>query len=149
MREGEQLRQFIENQRHSKTKIAEKMGITRQALYEMFETVRFTEETKGKIAEALGQNIFGDAPLPRPQVERRQLLEESVHNLTATQMINAKSIDRLVSLLERTFSSETPGISSPSPLALGNNVGDAPTESLLGKRSTPDKQPGSGQKKDK
>lgn len=74
MTEGEQLKSYIDNQRLSKTKVAKALDMTRQNLYNLFESVNLTPETKAKFETYFGKKIFiSDNPKDRHKETRQHL----------------------------------------------------------------------------
>jgi hypothetical protein len=58
MTEGKQLQAFIDNQKKSKTQIANDLGMHRTNLYAFFESKTLEAETKKKFEEYFGKEIF-------------------------------------------------------------------------------------------
>ena len=56
--EGKILQAFIEDQRVSKQKIADDLGMSRRNLYQLFESKTLTEETKKKFEDYFKEKIF-------------------------------------------------------------------------------------------
>lgn len=82
MKEGERLKEFIENQPKSKISIARDLNISKQTLFQYFKSKELTGEIKDRFEGYFGKKIFGtvsmttDQQQERPQQERPQ--EESI-----------------------------------------------------------------------
>lgn len=66
MFEGEVLKAFIENQRASKVKIANDLGMTRSNLYQIFASQKLSPETKQKFENYFKTKIFTDTTYTLP-----------------------------------------------------------------------------------
>jgi hypothetical protein len=126
--EGEQLRLFIDNQPQSKISIAKALGMSKQNLFGLFKSRVLEDETKSRFENHFGKAIFsqgrsstessnGINKEPQNATPSQVLLEESIYNLTATQKINAMSIDRLVNILSQVFNSTQPLTAPLEPVA--------------------------------
>lgn len=69
--EGQQLRNFIDNQRISKSTIAKELGMTRVNLYQLFDSKRLEYETKKKFEDYFDTKIF-EVPNPMSFLEQRR-----------------------------------------------------------------------------
>jgi transcriptional regulator with XRE-family HTH domain len=140
-----QIHEKIEQARVSagltQDEVAEKIGVKRTT-YAYWEQKTPGIDRIKQVADALDlpveyfldENfVKDDNTKPEPS---RLILEESVLNLTATQKINATSIDRLVALLEKAFNSdirEKADVKQPRSSNKGASQGK-PLDLALGKR---------------
>lgn len=60
MTDGQQLKRFIDNQSRSKISIAKALGISRQALFQYFQSKTLNEETKKRFEKYFDKTIFTD-----------------------------------------------------------------------------------------
>jgi hypothetical protein len=103
MKEGEVLKNFIENQRISKTRIAAELGMTRSNLYQLFDSNWLSTETKDKFTRHFGTNIFTDVQVPREtvvsepgaQYEKAPELTKAIAHLSERSKIDSESIKQL------------------------------------------------------
>lgn len=113
MTDGQQLKHYIENQRHSKTKVASDLKMTRQNLYNLFESVNLTDETKKRFEDYFKKKIFvasnGAAHTPKElrtaedepdlRIAIREL-SETTNRHSIIDDRNSRNIERLITLLE-------------------------------------------------
>lgn len=117
--DGFLFRKYVESHKLNKTQLAKKLGMSKQNIYQLFKSRKFEPDTIAGIEKIIGVkwkdikdvnivvNIEGEekqtngAVVNEPEVPYgRAYLEESVRNLSETEKINARNIERLISLLE-------------------------------------------------
>lgn len=108
MQDGQILKHFIEGEPISKTRIAKDLGMTRQNLYNLYESVNLTDETKEKFEKYFKKKIFTELRLENGEIpiapaKGKEPLETALENLSASKLIDSKNIERLISLLELKF----------------------------------------------
>lgn len=109
MREGEQLRNFIDNQSKTKISIAKGLGITKQTLFQYFKSSTLDDQTKSRLEKYFGKKIFvpveenastdNDKKGQYSNTDPENL-EKAILHLSETDHINARNIERLITLLE-------------------------------------------------
>lgn len=71
MRDGDRLKNFIDNQPKSKISIAKDLNISKQSLFQYFKSKELSNEVKSRFEEYFGKQIFEvstDAEVPRETV---------------------------------------------------------------------------------
>lgn len=58
--DGELLREYIESEGLNRSKVAEELGVSRQGLYNFYDSQELTQETKDKFTAIFGVDIFTD-----------------------------------------------------------------------------------------
>lgn len=116
MTDGETLRQFIDSQKKTKISIANDLKISKQTLFQYFQSQQLEVSTKKKFEDYFGVKIFSQLPhLQESEVqeqamhyEHKSSLERSIENLTANELRTTAIIERLVSLLEQSYQTVGP-----------------------------------------
>jgi hypothetical protein len=134
MTDGEVLRHFIDNQHRTKKSIYTDLGISKQSLFQYFQTHTLTDEVKKRFEDYFGKEIFTaeskakvstDRPAQSGGIddESRRTLERTLENLSEDKIRSTAIIERLVTMLEKQFSS---GVLSKNhqanPVGPENNV---------------------------
>lgn len=117
--DGFYFRHYVDAKKLNKTDLAKKLGMSKQNIYQLFRSRVFEKATIDNIEKVTGAKwkdiknvnivvkVDGEekqtngAVVNEPEVPYgRAYLEESVRNLSETEKINARNIERLISLLE-------------------------------------------------
>src|SRR5690242_11611251 len=67
MYEGKVFKDFIEEKKISKKKIASDLKMSRTNLYQLFDSVTLSADTKNKLLEHFGVDIFKNAPVDKKE----------------------------------------------------------------------------------
>jgi hypothetical protein len=118
--DGILLKAFVEKGNLRPVRIYESMGISKQAFYKLFQTDEFEENTINKLEKALGKKwseirqMNVDVNVKRETKgqhitsidnESRRTLERTLENLSEDKIRSTAIIERLVTMLEKQFSS--------------------------------------------
>lgn len=110
MTDGETLKQFIDNQKQTKISVAQDLKISKQTLFQYFQSQQLEVSTKKKFEDYFGKKIFSELPqvqkeLQEPAIvyEGKSSLEKSIENLTQNELRTTAIIERLVNLLEQQY----------------------------------------------
>jgi transcriptional regulator with XRE-family HTH domain len=112
-------------QTYTGKELEEVLGVTTRSIQNYIKEDEPTiprPEVIEKIREAYanhstGNGLYNIKKEPQNATPSQVLLEESIYNLTATQKINAMSIDRLVNILSQVFNSTQPLTAPLGPVA--------------------------------
>lgn len=118
MSEGQTLKNFIDNQKLTKVKIAKDLGISKQTLFQYFKSQYLEPETKKRFEDYFGVSIFTDRatmaaiiaatggneqmlndPITREEAPKSSL-DRSIENLTQNELRTTAIIESLVELLK-------------------------------------------------
>lgn len=136
MNDGQQLRHYIERQKRSITQIAKDLVVSRQNIYNYYDSVNITPEVKERFESYFGEKIFkpenGDThPEAKPvkyltESEMYQSLVRTMENMSEDKIRSTAIIERLVTLIETRFSSysteKAPEVPSVSNIPTGDQA---------------------------
>jgi hypothetical protein len=156
MKDGDVLKQFIDNQPKSKISVAKALGMSRQNLFGLFKSATLSQETKDKFEGYFGKAIFTErqddvkiiseyrTQKSGPDVEPLfdvTMLQRSIYNLTENELRTTGIIERLVNILERV--SLQPSGSTP-PTFSDPGINDVGSEGFSQAKKSEDKTKRSG-----
>lgn len=110
MKDGERLRQFIENQPKSKISIARDLNISKQTLFQYFKSKELSKEVKDRFEQYFGKKVFREVSMT--DTDQKQEPEESgavstpvviqvILNLSYIGKKNADSMDKMAATNQR------------------------------------------------
>lgn len=93
MTDGQTLKAFIEGQPINRTRIAKDLKMTRQNLYNLYESVKLTDDTKQKFEGYFGKKIFDKATSETKKQAEIALPEPDENNIA---LITARNYEKLI-----------------------------------------------------